>query len=678
MFRKILLSYFPEDDKSWLSPISFHLKLISPKLFYGISTAQSLENRRTIQLDTRFLYFMSPHIKLITLPNNNLYWDEIFFYSYKIFADLNWYDNYNINVILPVVMIVALKVYWMYIDLNNISWYLNPLLYSINYVLIFFFSRIKEYPSEDKNENLKFMLKLIEEIIFYLEYTKSLKKDYDKSKETTETIMNIIKSEPDFLMFLYNITEKISKVYANKSYTDITLLEYLSSGSLMDFPNEDEFKWIIQATCKKIFIKRFSLYLDADIITIANVIWWNIAHIWHLVNKQNEEFLPYFVSSLTYLDNLNFNDSIAKIVNQVLNFKTWGQSYIEQLREFNSDYVDIAIEPWMWFKQIQELLSKEMIENIKKVSSINEQFLDYYILLISKRLTNHWDNFQREILYENYTLNYIKDINISDLFIKNWMFDKITKSYTYLDREYFVNSYFFRTKKIIKKPKNFYFFTSSVLPCQIIIQAKKIILSEFNKKSYIEYISTPLYFRLLKKYFKTNIKRLIYQDNIRTLYLNKYFDNIFDGIHITEEQLKNFKKNVYFPDFIVFYEYLKFIKSKYKYEDLIFVSRLKESLFGFLIYRSVVKKTNDIVLNDYKQWVSFYLDKDLKLEEFYIYFEKKYWDFLSIFSNVKQNKKFINAFMSLYINSIPVDEKKFFVYDNFKDISYYNKRLFKI
>jgi len=57
-----------------------------------------------------------------------------------------------------------------------------------------------------------------------------------------QEVVEILKQDMDFLMFLYKITEDLSKIYKNKNYNDLVLYEYLICGMLMDFPNEDEFK----------------------------------------------------------------------------------------------------------------------------------------------------------------------------------------------------------------------------------------------------------------------------------------------------------------------------------------------------------------------------------------------------------------------------------------------------
>ena len=214
MFRKIFLKYFPENDvKSNISPIKFHLKVLSPKLFYWLSSKYATENRRTVQIDTSFSYFF---------PFFNNFSDskkENDFYAYKIFAGLNAYNNYNIYTILPAITLLTLKKYYKYLpEDESLLPYIKPILFWVNYLILMFFSRIKQYESENKKENLIFMLKLLEKTIYHLEYTKEKKQDLKKVEYFVKNIMDIIKQDQDFVMFLYNATYEISHCTSQKNF----------------------------------------------------------------------------------------------------------------------------------------------------------------------------------------------------------------------------------------------------------------------------------------------------------------------------------------------------------------------------------------------------------------------------------------------------------------------------
>jgi len=74
--------------------------------------------------------------------------------------------------------------------------------------------------------------------------------------------------------------------------------------------------------------------------------------------------------------------------------------------------------------------------------------------------------------------------------------------------------------------------------------------------------------------------------------------------------------------------------------------------------------------------LNFY-DDDIKIniKKFYDNFISKNEEFIEIFSNVNQNKKFSNISLDLLDKT---SDKDLFFYDTVKDMTYYNKRMFKI
>ena len=668
MFRKILLSFFPQEEvKSELSPIRFHLKLIAPKLYYWLSLKQSLTNRRTAFTDARLSYFVPADVILKDAKEEN------FFYSYKSYALLNGFDNYSLWVVLPVISLVSFVKYFSFLPTEKFLTYLKPLLFSINYVMLLFFSHFKEYDeTQTKDEQLKFMIKLIDEIVFYLEYTKDLtKKDYEGAKKMAEEITQIIQEDPEYLMFLYNTTLELAKIFKDKNYPQLKLYEYLVAGMLMDFPNESEFKWILDQTTKKIHLKRYSLYLDADIITLCNVVWGEPVHINYLIHPNNEDFLPYFAESLDAIWDVDFfSDPLVKVIDQVLDFKRWGKALIKALKEFNTDYVDIVVSPDMTFQQVQEMLSKSMLDSVKKVSVINEQFMDYFVLLISRKFSKEGDNYQWEL--KNYKKPTIKKIDIGKHI---WQLSPQEQSqlrweYTFLDKNYFKWSYFYRTKKKVDNPKEFYFFYNSVSVNELIEQNQKTLLEDFTKKSMIQTVDMEDYKQLFKITFQDTISELIgktgYKKYIKFLPFSRW-------LSFTDWQLVNFRKNVYYPDFLIFYEFLKKYNKKIAYEEVIMFAWLKQTLLGYLIVEKLAKNKgyfkqlwkNALFFYKYDEEIEDLLDEFNQLDEFVNFFVK-----------VKQNKDFVKTMEKLLLE-LPENHRKWFVFDCTKDVTLYNKRMFK-
>lgn len=660
MFRKILLSYFADIKNNELSPIYFHLKLLSPKLFYGISSKYWLENRRSIWLDTNFSYFLTSHQKFLSLK------DENFYYAYKNFATLNWYNNYNLYVIINTILLIVLRIYYKYFSISNIWTYIAPLLYSFNYLIIFFYTRFKQYESDDDIENLDFMIKLLETIIIQFEI---------KNKnvwEISSELMKIIKKEPDFLMFIYKTTKTLSNIYTWKNYTDIVLYNYLIFSSINDLSIDQKLEKNLSDSCKQIFLKRYTFFVWEDIFMIANMVIGDGWYIWYFINPKNLDFLNYFISSLSHIDDINFKKPLYEIIDHVLNFDIWGSKFIKALKNFNADNVNINIDTSLWLEQVQELMSKETIDAVKKVSNINEQFLDYYILLVSRRINNSQDNLQTELLNEK-SISKLKKTNT--FLYKQKYYEKIRENYILLDKNYFVQSMFFKSKKIVSSINLSYNFIDKVFAYQVSISSKKAILTDFWKKSHKEYVNHKEYLSILKKHFQKDISYFLDSKDLWKDYLWKYYPWCFDDYKFTEQELINFKENIYYPDFIVYYNFLKTSKKKFNQQELLIASRLKDSLFWYIISQFILWYNKEIE-EIYLSWVNFYAyDFKIDLDKFYRDFTHKHWPLLNVFANVNQNKRFLDISLSLIEK---VNYKNFYIYDVMKDITYYNKRMFKV
>ncbi len=660
MFRKILLSYFPDIKDNELSPIHFHLRLLSPKLFYGISSKYWVENRRVVWLDQHFSYFLPSDLKFISSK------DEAFYYAYKNFATLNGYNNYNLYVILSSLLLFILKSYYKYFNIWDIKYYISPLLYSFNYLLIFFYSRFKQYESHDDNENLDFMLNIIESIILQLEVKNK------NSWKLTYKLMNIIKKEPEVLMFIYKTTKTLSNIHSWKNYTDINLYNYFASSSIANLSFDWKLQHNLNESCKQIFLKRYTFYVWEDMLMIGNAIIGDKGYIGYLINPKNFDFMPYFVASLSHIDNINLKKSLYEIIDDILNFNVWGNKFITALKDFNADNVDINIDPSLWPEQVQELMSKDTMDSVKKVSNINEQFLDYYILLISRKINNNQDNLQSELLNQKALIK-LKKSNTFFYDYDNYV--KIKDNYIKLDKNYFIQSKFFKSKKKLSPSGLSYNIIDKILNHQTIISSKKNILSDFWKKTHKEYVNNKDYLNILKKYFQKDITRLLNSDNLLKDYLLKYYDWCFNEYELTWQEVINFKENIYYPDFIVYYSFLRFYKKQFTQKNILIAWRLKDSLFWYIISQYILWYNKEIEA-EYLSWVNFYCDDiDLNLEDFYNQFVLEYSPLIEIFTNVKQNNKFLDISLSMIDN---ISYKNFYIYDVMKDITYYNKRMFKI
>jgi len=389
-----------------------------------------------------------------------------------------------------------------------------------------------------------------------------------------------------------------------------------------------------------------------------NMLRWDTSYVAYFSNPNNVDFLDYFIDSLDHISNISVDMSLKELIDKILDFENWSENYINALKDFNSDNIEIDVDPSLWLEKIQEMMSTEMMENVKKVSSINEQFLDYYFLLINRKLNRNGDNLQLEVI-ENKKLK------------KNTKLDYNKKYYYKLDDLYFMENFYLKHKKTIKKLTRFVEYTEPVAYYNVALQAKKNILQDFNQKTNVETILNPKYFELLKNNFQKEILEL-WKSNLKKNYLTKYYSTTFSDYTPSEGEIKKFKKNIYYPDFIVYYKFLQYAWIKFKSKDILNLARLRESLFGYMIYQNINWYSQKIE----EKYIS-YVDVDIRW--FYDYFLQDYQEFIDFFSKIKQNNRFVDIVKHI---DETIDNIFFldfvFVYDNLVDITYYNKRMFEI
>lgn len=660
MFRKILISYFSQAQDSEISPVNFHLKLLSWELFYDISINHSLENRRSIQFDNNFRYFDSFEKKF---KNKN---DKNFYYSYKSFANLNWHNNYNIYVWMPTILLLVLRKYYKYFRIDNFWIFINPLLYWFQNLMSCFFARFKEYENKSEKENIDYMMELLGEIIFKLELSKNKNQNVKKAQEITDFIMNILKKEPEFLTFIYKTTKEFRWVFEAKNFTDMLLYDYLTSSSINSFQWNKQLQESLIQNYKLIFIERFSKLISQDMIILLSIINGERWYISYLTNKDNLDFIPYFVDSLKHLESIDLNKDFHEIIDEVLNFKKRWNNFINALKEFNLENIDFNLDLSLWIEKVQEMMSKEMMDAVQNISNINEQFLDYFILLISRKINSNGDSAQ--FLFKQ---DWWK---IWEIYSQN-AYNELRQNYIKLDKQYFLQSYRANKKKIPSDLDLNYNYVDKIISFKSLEQAKKKLLLDFQKKEHKEYIKSKKYLQTVKNHFQTDISKLLKSKNIKKDYLQKYFPESFKKIEIEDKLLKNFKENIYYSDFMVYYKFLEFSKIQFKNEHILLASRLRESIFGYIILRKILQDKQEI-FNIYENWVNFYHQNlTLNLDKFYYYFWEHYGDFLSFFTNVNQNQEFARITEEMFKSA---KYKNFYIFENAKDMSNYNKRIFKL
>ena len=708
MFKKILLKFFPENIKdNALSLINFHLNIISSELFYFISIKKILENRKINFLDTKFSYLENRKNNFLNMKND-------IHYRYKIFGALNWRKKYGVSTMAFTVSILASHIYYQRIkkaQLINLYVIFNKTFYDIIYI---YFARFKQYPKILTDEE-KF--KLFLDVFIELLYKNMAAKKIKKVKEKVETLKKILLEDVNFLYFVYSTTKHIQNVYIKNS--DIDLYKWLIWGMLVEW---DNITALLKKTSRDIYIKRYSSYFNADFVSLINLLVPEYTYIDYIFKVKDLEIFDYLQESITFLDDTrddiqaiwkdkeNFSiKNILSIVDIATSVDFWKDNFFDSLKKYNN--IVLAEEYWGEVpapEDVKWIMMWKVPDVIKRVSNVNEAFMDFYILLWSDISSGDSAMFQSCFLS--------KDIAKLDNFIEHIHTKKETSErmldiYYLYDNKYFENSV--RIKKNDDKTPWFksirYDTVSDIIIKNILKNYSLTLLQDFNSRLQKEYIEDKKYFNIVLKDFSSNIRKYLKNDKkICEYFFEKKLGNLIPSIDIEENFIKNFKENIYASDFIVFdvivwYIIKQFEESWYMENKeiiwvlIIILARIRESFFGYIIFREILaqnKQTNTIRWLDivYSSFVfdllpSNLLDIELMtiLNKLADEFVANHKDFINYFVSIKENQKFVKAIWNIdklgKLDNFKLPTRKYDingqVYDLLLSVQQFNKRYVK-
>jgi len=666
MFKKILLKFFPDDIKdNALSLINFHLNIISSELFYFISIKKILENRKINFLDTKFSY-------LENRKNNFLSMKKDIHYRYKIFGALNWRKKYGVSTIAFTISILASHIYYEKIKKENlIDFYiiLNKTFYDIIYI---YFARFKQYPNILTDEE-KF--KLFLDVFIELLYKNMASKKIKKIKEKVEVFKKILLEDVNFLYFVYSTTKHIQKIYIIEN--DIDFYKWSIWGMLVEGKNITA---LLKKTSRDIYIKRYSSYFNADFISLINLLVPEYTYVDYLFKVKDLEVFDYLQESLGFLDDTRDDiqaiwkdkdkysmDNILSIIDIVTSVDSWKENFFDSLKKYNNI---VLAEEYGWDvpapEDVKWIMMWKVPDVIKKVSNVNESFMDFYILLWSDISSGDSAMFQSCFLTKDIAK---LDKFITSLHIKKETEERILNIYYLYDNKYFENS--IRIKKNDDKTTSFrsirYDTVNGIIINNIFKNYSLTLLQDFNSRLQKEYIEDKKYFDIVLKDFSSNIRKYLKDDKkICKYFFEKKLGNLIPDLNIEEKFIKNFKENIYASDFIVFdiiapYIIKQFEKSWYidnkeiRGTLIIILARIRESFFGYIIFRKIIAQNKDgnvIKWLDmvYSSFVFNLLPSDLLdielmtiLDKLADKFTNKHKDFINYFVSIKGNQEFVSA-----------------------------------
>ncbi len=709
MFKKILLKFFPNDIKdNALSLINFHLNIISPELFYFISIKKILENRKINFLDTKFSYLENRN-------NNFLDMKKDIHYRYKIFWDLNWRKKYSINIIAFTVSVLASHIYYEKIkkaNLIDIYIMLNKSFYDVMYV---YFARIKQYPDILTDEE-KF--KLFLDVFIELFSKNMIANKVKKIKDNADKIRKILLEDVNFLYFVYSTTKYIQKIYIINN--DIDFYKWIIWGMLIEGANITN---LLKKTSRDIYIKRYSSYFNADFMSLINLLVPEYTYIDYMFKVKDLEVFDYLQESLDFLDNTREDilhiwkdkekysmKNILSIIDITTSVDLWKNNFFDSLKKYNNI---ILAEEYGWDvpapEDVKWIMMWKVPDVIKKVSNVNESFMDFYILLWSDIASG--DSAMCQSCFLSNDILKLDDFIINFLTLDEESVENLLNIYYLYDNKYFENS--IRIKKNDDKTPSFlsirYNTVSDIIINNIFKNYSLTLLQDFNSRLQKEYIEDKKYFDIVLKNFSSNIKKYLKEDKVVCkYYFDKKLGNLIPYLDIEKMFIKSFKENIYASDFIVFDFVSSFIIEQFKnnwYMDnqnirgilIIILARIRDSFFGYIIFRKILAQDKwgeiirwlDMV---YSSYIFDLLPNDLIdielmtiLDKLATKFTKKYKDFIDYFVFIKENQDFIKAIWNIdnFVKLEKYDtvkrkyEVNWQVYDTIVSIQKFNKRYVK-
>ena len=720
MFTKLLLSLFPDSfQNNVFSPAYFHLQMISSEMFYYIILKKISENRRVNFSDMQFSYIEDKYNEKLSIGKSKNY-----YFSYKNFAMLNWYKNYNVSTISFVLSLIAFRFYHNEIKKNKLENYYVWFLDTFFAIWFVYMSKFKDYPeSATEEEKFKLFLEVLENLFYYK------LKDKNNSLDKTEIVAKfkkVILTDIKFLYFVFKITQNLTKTISCGNSPDI--IKWIAWGVITDNSNLSA---KLQETAKHIYIKKYTSFINYDFMSLIDLIIPEYTYISYLFITWDKAIYKYLYNGLDWIDNTkdqidniwknresSVQFQIKEVIDYVLKLDNWKQSFFGILKKYDSDVLTKEYGTQSPnIEEFHEIMVWNSNKHIKDMLQVNENFMDFYIAFWSNIYSWDWYNLE----FSNFSsLNNVISEYCDSAIYSTHLKDSIKNIFYIYDLNFFNISNRLRHKDKNADNKRFLIYdsTDNILFQNILKNWIFTLFQDFNTKTNKIKITNAKCCQTYKTHFQDNIKWYISKKTKKSLikyYFEKKLWNVIDYKllgNIEDHFVTNFKNNIYTTDFVVFDRILtpiiEYFKENWYFKDkwflpatIIFLGKLRETIFGYIIARWIIKYWNyenkQQILNSLDYAYSSTLFSTLSYQ--YINLEliqliwimsdafiNKYNDFAMYFITMDDNIKFINSIWIfkweiISIPSIPNLNKKLYtylwIYDVFKSIQLYNRRYMK-
>lgn len=722
LFKKLLLSIFPEHFTGNFWPANVFLSLVKAKDFFTIITKRMVENYKLNLFD---IWLESVEIKIWFGNQINIKPKDIeMYYGYCISAHLNGYKFYNPS---NVISAVSIAIWYHMLDSfqNNKSGqnlFMN-MIFCINILMYIFTSRIKIFPYKDDKDNFNRFVDL-----FFNQYTeitrlnsKSYLKDIEKIKK------EILSKKTEDLFALYYLYKRFGNLYIDDPSDQKQFYQWLFSEDIKKTKINKDFDEFIKNSNETT--------ISSDAFEIEQKMLDNILPVEILVRiffNRNDAFLvwDHILSKIfdqkvlqDYLKSFLINDDqLDEFIEYTMDhklYKKWFFDGVKQLSYFkfnkmdpkNQDIEEMISSINDWDEQLQ------IPESIKKEWALMDRMLNFYISFTTWLWTNRADNnyirlFKNHLItnilnnahniwrwsikyYQQYLFLYSKSV-----FYHHMIYDGVRSG-----KLNFVLPQVVDTKEVYENPYIIKLLDESNI-CTLLqnINTKEIKIN-MHKKDILSWF---------REQFGSTISRYVEQQDMLELYYKTidditwspivmqslYTANPEDNTYmIWEKEYKNLKENMYTLDFWIYKDVLDEIVGLKLDKNLgttaIYgiLANLKESIFGFLLLLQNILSKQKNKKSDYRldALINIYITEILFLSADYVEdmtdiiydIYTRYKEALEIRVDIDDNKYFLDVWADCWIIYIskekdifaPLKWEDMLRFRGFlKNVTYYNKR----
>ncbi len=624
LFKRVLLSIFPDDIVNQsVNPASMFISFISTKEFFSVINRKIVENYKLNLFDVTqdpFEFKIGFGENIPIKPK-----DVDLYYGYAATANLNGYRFFspaNIANSLSLVSALYVKdIFWKY----DPEYYLH-FLYTIFLLHFVFLSRMKIFPSQDKERNYNWFVDVFFSFYAFVFQQTGQTPDPKKLLEIKKAVLNTT----EIFFVLFAVYQRLNTTFLYSKVTDKDIYAWLFHDELKGEDTRKSFADFVGHYQQYAYSSDFTalegkilhhvlpadillryLFLESDMSLMTETV---VAKLFD--KKILDEFVVRFRKDDSALE--SFLLYITDYRHFKKKFFQWVQKYIITL--FKDE------DQWMIGEDLDDLMSSigedvesidsfKVPERIKKESKLMEKILNFYITFIWWFRVSRGDNFFLRLFKypliqkvmtvidslgeKNYTLMYYGAL--LDQYRTNVFYYRYTADNVRAGKQKFI---------LPNKSDNAKLAPNISLLKSFDVNSLAIILQDINPKDIRIYLKHKKILDLFRALLGKQVSDLV--TSKKQIFLDGVYGSIAQHLvdfkdfvkdikgAFTDQDIFHLKENIYNIDYRVsqtFYQHLHGAKVALhvNYSDITILgifAQVRETLFGFLLYMtfSVKKK----------------------------------------------------------------------------------------